>query len=572
MRLEPGERLAIDRKGRSVNDTPITFRTFCIALAVVVAFVVAFWIQYPPRYLTNDDVMIRLGIEGRAFPGEGPTGFVLITHSILGWSLAWANQLLPTAPLWDLSVAATLVCALAVLFALAWTALGGGWIARLTAVSTIVVVAFPLIAVFQFTIGATLAGSASVIMAIRELASMRPRRAVIIASTALLVAGLLVRPMGAAAGAMITGLCLVPWSVWRTSDWGARLTQLAAAIGVVIVLSAGLGYVDGLLYRGDRAWDAYYRYMWMAAQLVEWGGDLPADDIAAIRGAAGWSSNDWAMLQRWLAVDPALHGFDRLANAHEARTAAMPLNQWLSWMTRQVAGVSANTLRNLGVHSVLPLIAIATVAAFHTRWRHRAALAAAIVIFCAVCIAIEARFKDLPFRLLAPLQASVAAAAIIMTSPRRREPPVAVAIAGLAIILAVLTHQVRTILPAAERDHTHTAQVEREVQEMLRLSPSLVVLHADAFPSEHWWRPFVQPHATLQAISLDTINPLLQQFLTRTGRQPVFRAICEDPSILVVSEEDRLDLITTYFREHFNRKIAWTQVYSGSFRAWRCVG
>jgi hypothetical protein len=555
-----------------VNDTRVTLRSFGIALAVVVALVVAFWIQYPPRYLTNDDVAIRLGIEGTAVPGQAPTGFVLMTHSILGWTLVWAHHLLPAAPLWDLTVAATLVCALAVLFALAWTALGTRWIPRLTAVSAMLVVALPLIAPVQFTIGATLAGSASVLLAVTELASPRPRRVVIVMSVILLVAGLLVRPMGGAAGALITGSVLVPWFVWRTRADRARTAYLAATLIAVLALSGGLNYVDGLIYRTDQAWDAYHQYNWMAAQLVEWGGDMPADDIASIRAAAGWSSNDWSMLQRWLAVDPALHGFKQVSHAYAARTAAMPWNEWLSWTARQAADGSGNTLRNLAIDSVTPLIAITAIAALYARWRHWAALALGAFLFCIVCIGIEARFKDLPFRVVAPLQAGMTAAALIISGALHRKPPVAAAIVGLALVVTLFTHQTRAILEAAERDHRHTAQVEQEVHELLRLSPSLIVMQADAFPAEHWWRPFVQPPVALQAISLATINPFLQEFLTKTGRQPVFRAICEDPSILVISEEDRLNLITMYFREHFNRKIAWTKVYSGSFRAWRCVG
>jgi hypothetical protein len=550
----------------------ISLRAFCIALLVVPALVGALWLQYPPRYLTNDDVVIRLGIEGKAFPGQGPTGFVLMTHSILGWSLVWAHQLLPTVPLWDLTVAATLACALAVLFGLAWNVLGTGWIGRLTAVCAMLVVAFPLVAAVQFTIGATLAGGASVLLAVGELAAPRPRRVPVIISAVLLVAGLLVRPMGATAGALITGGVLVPWFLWQVSPKGARLAYTSATLGVVIVLASGLNYADGLIYRSDHMWDTYHQHNWMAAQLVEWGGDLAADDITAIRAAAGWTRNDWAMLQRWLAVDPALHGFEQVSHAYQARAAAMPWNEWLLWMAQQAANGSGITLRNLGVESVLPLITIGTVAALYARRRDRAALAVGLLLFCIMCIAIEARFKDLPFRLLAPLQASVTAAAMIISGTRHRDPPAAAAIIGLAAILTVLTYQARTIVEATERDHRHTAQVEQEVRELLRLSPSLVIMQADAFPSEHWWRPFVQPPLTFQAISLATINPLLQEFLNRTGRQPIFRAICEDPSILVVSEEDRLGLVTTYFREHFNRTIAWTQVYSGSFRAWRCIG
>ena len=140
---------------------------------------------------------------------------------------------------------------------------------RLTAVSAMLVVALPLVAGVQFTIGATLAGSASILLAVTELACPRPRRTVIVMSVILFVAGLPYRPMGGAAGALITGGVLVPWFVWRTRADAARTAYLAATLVLVVVLSAGLNYVDGLMYRTDQAWNAYHQHNWMAAELVD---------------------------------------------------------------------------------------------------------------------------------------------------------------------------------------------------------------------------------------------------------------------------------------------------------------
>jgi hypothetical protein len=180
-------------------------------------------------------------------------------------------------------------------------------------------------------------------------------------------------------------------------------------------------------------------------------------------------------------------------------------------------------------------------------------------------------FKDLPFRLLTPLQVCLVATMLGTIGVRRRQPSPAVAIACLAILLTMLSYQSQALLTT--RDREHTAQVEDEILELQQLSPSLLVIHADAFPAEHWWRPFVRPRTTLRAISLAGNNqsPALQQFLASTGRHPLFRAMCDDPSVLVVSEEGRLELVTTYFREHFDTAIHWTPAYAGSFTAWRCV-
>jgi hypothetical protein len=548
----------------------ITGRTFCTALAIVVTCVVAFWVQYPPRYLTNDDVAIRLGIEGHAIPGEGATGFVLMTHAALGWALVWLHRMLPGAPLWDIAVVGTLLCSTALLFALTWTALGAGWLARGTAAGVLAVTVLPLLLDVQFTIAATLAGAAAILLATTELASGAPRRSILGMATALLLAGLLVRPMGASAGAAIVGLSLMPGAICQARPRGTALARAAGALGAAVALSAGLLYADGLLYRIDRAWDEYYRYNWMAAQLAEWGGELPPADVQTIRAAAGWSSNDWAMMQRWLAADPGLHGLTQVSRAYQARSTTLEWTRWFAWLADRTASVGGDAARHVTIDSAALLVAIATVAVIYMGWQSRAALTLGMLVFVGLCVALEVRFKDLPFRLLGPLQAGVAATALLIAARQRRAPGPAAAIVGLAIVLTLVTYHVRSALPAAARDRLHTAQVEREVLQLRKLSPSLIVIQADAFPSEHWWRPFVQPVQELDVVRVSAGDPLLQHFLTRTGRQPLFRAVCDDPSILVISEQDRLELVTTYLREHFGDRIRWTPVYAGSFRAWRC--
>jgi hypothetical protein len=72
------------------------------------------------------------------------------------------------------------------------------------------------------------------------------------------------------------------------------------------------------------------------------------------------------------------------------------------------------------------------------------------------------------------------------------------------------------------------------------------------------------------ALGWNNQNPQLQRFLAQTGRQPLLRAMCADPSILVVAEKDRLEVVTQYLREHFRIEVAWAEAYAGSFHVWRC--
>jgi len=554
-------------------DDPFTWRRFGVALTVVLTVIIAFWALSPPRYLTNDDVAIRLGVEGAAVPGQPPTGFVLLTHAALGWALASLHDVLPRVPLWDLINAAVLACGLAAFFTLAWSALGPGYLARLTSLAAMLAAAAPLVVGMQFTIGAVLAGGAAVGLALTEYLSTAPRRLVLVMSTLLLLGALLVRPMGGAAGAITVGLLLTPWIVWRARAGGIRLLDVAGVVAVAVALCGALLSLDGLLYRVSSEWEEHYEYNWMEAQLVEWGGELPPSETRAIRAAVGWSGNDWAMLQRWFGVDPELHGYAQVRKAYEARPALMNWNDRLDGFADRLAIVSPGTLQQLAIDSVQLLAVIAALVAVFAGIRGGTAVACVLLLFLGLCVAIEAAFKELPFRLLAPLQGCALAAVLITVGTRRRTASPQLSIVGLAVILAVLTQQARTIAATTGSDRRHTAQVEEDVSALQELSPSLIVIHADAFPATHWWRPFVQPTVELPAISLagHNQNPQLQHFLSATGRQPLFRAVCDDPSILVISEPGRLDLVTTYLREHFNAAVRWDAVFTGSFRAWRCV-
>jgi hypothetical protein len=106
----------------------------------------------------------------------------------------------------------------------------------------------------------------------------------------------------------------------------------------------------------------------------------------------------------------------------------------------------------------------------------------------------------------------------------------------------------------------------------MQLRPSLLLLHGDSFPSEFWWRPFHTPPLSLPAIQLglNNRNPYVQRFVAHSYRDSLLRGICSDPSIIVVAEHGRLDAVTAFLKEQYGADVQWSEVYSGSFRAWRC--
>lgn len=544
-------------------------RTFAVAALVAVAAAVAAWLVNPPVYFTNDDVAVRLALEGRAVPGEPASGYALFPSAALGWAIAFAHQFAPGVPLWDLVVAATLLAAVAVFGTVMWTAAGRSWMARAAAVAALVATTAPLVTGIHYTVSATLAGGAGMLLVVVELEARERRRWGMIAlGAALVLAGMLVRPMGAMAGAAAIAVFLVPLVPLRA----LRLRYVAAALAATLALYVAVQSLDAALYALNAEWDAYYRYHGIVQRLYEWGGELTTRDSDSVRAAVGWSANDWQMLQAAFGVDPALHGLDRVSKAYETRAAMVGWDGIARWAVERLGAVDAADAWRVLAAAAASLVAGGALAVACGA-RGAAAAAGVAVLFCAFCVATELVFKELPFRLLAPLATCAVAALGVAAGALGGMRSAFASVVAVGVVLAIAGAEVPAALASAAAEYRHSQQVDREVGRLQALEPSLVVLHSDTFPSEHWWRPFRQPPVELRAVSLGWNNqsPALQRFLTHSGRQPLLRALCDDPSLLIVGEEDRLEFVTTYLREHFGRAAEWSDVFAGSFRAWRCV-
>ena len=554
---------------REPVDMTFRWRTFVVALLAVTVVMLAAWSTwYPPFYLENDDVTIRMALEGVSAPEATSTGFALMTNAALGWAIVGLQRVLPSIPGWDLVLATTLLGAVAVLLALVWDALGTGWLARTTVVGALVVAIAPMVPSIQFTISATLAGGAAALLALTEMGTPRPRKAVLLMAFFLYVVGLLIRPMGGPAGAAVAVGLSVPYLRSRRWGWVHALGVLAT---VSIVFFAAQ-YVDVLLYGRDAEWDAYFRFNWLVGPLLEWGGDVSRNHGEEIRQSVGWSANDWSMLLGSWGVDPVIHGFNRVNQAYQAQTAAVNRVGVLSVMFGRAVSFPGESLRSLVDSSALVAITGGLLLVAYATRRTAAMVVAVLLLFWAMCVSLDVVFERLPWRLLGPLEVLFVAATLITIGTSRRVPPAVLGIVSLGVVMAlaapVLTAEARE---AAQRLR-QSEDIDREVAQLQRLSPSLVIFYGSRFPREYWWRPFHRPPGRVPAIALgwNNQNPQLQHYLSATGRQPLYRALCTDPSMFIVSERQPLDFVTTYMREHFDTAVSWTQVYDGTFPAWRC--
>jgi hypothetical protein len=244
-----------------------------------------------------------------------------------------------------------------------------------------------------------------------------------------------------------------------------------------------------------------------------------------------------------------------------------------------------------------------------------------VIFFAAYCLGVQIGFKSLPFRLLAPMFACFVS--VLLSTARLRQRgrksaaldryaahnedfvPVgrresgphsgpmraerakrhwqpATSSAGyqgrslwlvLVAVLLLSVYQARAVFAAMAANRRHSLQVDAEGAALAALQPSLVVIHRDRFPEEHWLRPFHTPGVRLLTIRLgrNNQNPQLLSFFQRSGLSTFPSAICDDPSIFVVSEPGRLDVLTTDLRERAGRSVIWKPVFTGSFTAWQCL-
>ncbi|MEQ1908686.1 MAG: hypothetical protein ABMA15_07675 [Vicinamibacterales bacterium] len=548
------------------------WHVFFVALPVTIACVAAFWTTIPPTYLTNDDVFIRLSIEGLTAPGAAPTGFVVMAHSLLGWALV-AMQNVVSVHVWDVMVAALLVWSIAIALTIVWTSSGPERAPRIAGILAMLVAFVPLMSGMQFTISATLAGAVAAALAATELFSAAPRVSVLVMSTSLLLLGLLVRLMGTAAGAVLMTTLLAPLVFNARAVQTPRAVRLGAMLTIVIALTGTLLYLDGSLYGLHDEWSVYFQNAWKTARLFEWGGDVPLDALNAMRARVGWSANDWQTLKGWWGIDTQVHSIARIADAYDAWADLAGWRARAESLGSRLTRVDQATFARLVGESAFPLAAGLAFAAIRASRRNAAAIGATLAVFFVACVAIEIGFKELPFRLFAPLQAGLVLAIVVVAGSRGRTAPRTVQFAAGIVLVALLARSGWVVATETIGDVLHANAIDRQVAEVLALRPSLLVLHADAFPSEHWWRPFHTPPVTLAAIQLGQYqhNPLIDDYLSRSGRQPLLRAICTDRSILVVSEEGRLQPATTFIREHYGIEVEWTEVFAGSFRVWRCT-
>jgi hypothetical protein len=542
-----------------------------VSIALVVGAMSMLWAWMPPAYDTNDDATIRGVLEGTRVPGQPPTGFALLPHAALGWSLVAVRSVWPAVYAWDLAITGALAWGFAVFVALVCGSFSSIAL-RLAAIAVAATALLPLIGSVQYTISATVAGGAAVALAWSELqGGPPPRRSVLVMATALFVFGLLVRSGGAMAGALAVSACLLPRAIAARRRGMAAIAALA---GTSFALSALLYAADVALYKARPEWDEYRQMNELVTTLFDWNWQavLPrAVDVSGARQSVGWTASDWTVLEHAWAVSPERFSLAPVRAFYEATVEHLTAWDYVRAAVQRLWTFDrANWLERLD-ETWPALLGVLVIVALCSRPRDLGVTLGVAAFFVAYCLSVQVGFKSLPFRLLAPMIACFACVVLSTMRPR----PIGRITAGfvMAVILVLCGYQTRMVLAGMAANHRHSLQVDAEGAALAGLHPSLVVIHRDRFPEEHWQRPFHRPAVRLLTIRLgrNNQNPQLLSFFQASGLPTFPWAICDDPSVLVISEPGRLDVLTTDLRERGGRSVIWKRVFTGSFDAWQCL-
>ena len=543
-----------------------------LALALLMALVASSRVAFDPYYETNDDVAMRLIVEGHFVPGQGPSGFTLFMNALVGKALAAAYSVWPGPPWYDLCLGAiALAGVLSLLYACLdpLPALGWVFVAGLCAQMLL-----PILVSCQFTHAATISAAGGVILlarlALRDLTS-RERRLHLAFGPALIVAGSLVR-MEAAVLAVGLGLLLglpLLWTRWREGE-PERASLGAAGRGVLTaaVIAAGLFALDFSLYARAPGWGEFREYNTLL-RIMEYvpQSEVTASVLADLRREVGWSENDLVMLRGWFNTDPELFSKGRVRRAVEvmARHGLPGARVDLESLRWSLLAFLKEAWR--------PLLLLAVAPWLRPSRRLFAYALYTLLVLVALVTVLSASLKTVPHRVywgLLTLSIAFLLLAAARVGGRARPIPSAI---GACFVLALLGLGARQLRARCAGTNHWSNTVRRELAELRAARDQVLAVGVGkAFPYAVHWRPLRQPKKRIDLLPImsSARTPLVLDFLRRTGREDLALALCRDPDLWLVASPSFTPVLAQFLREHHGMEVEFRPKLQGSFFVYRC--
>lgn len=546
------------------------------APALVGLLLMVAWLAFDPYYLTNDDVAMRLMVEGTLVPGMAPTGFCLFMNVGLGKALATAYRWAPALPWYDLALGAGALAGSMVLLR-TWLRLGEA-LGLLGVLALGLHFILPLFVHCQFSLVAmTLAAAATAsvtysLVWARGEGEARTSRGI---AGALFVGASLVRAEAAALVVLMAALLALPLIVVRCREnssgrpgWQAGLLLGAAAFG-----TAGLSGVDWLLYAREPGWEDFRESNWLRARLTEYlpSGRVTAGALARLQDEVGWSPNDLRMLREWWVTDRALFSTEKLRRA-VATIEAIPGQEAVGRRRQRWSSALRTAGGRLG--QVWPSVLLLGALLLRRPSRPGALyLAGSTLVVLGTATVLDLTLKPVPARLFLGMLLLQATFVALSVARWGRRPQPAGAALGTLVLLVTVTWGVVELGRGSALRAAQTAEVRADVVALAESGESVVVLQGAAFPFEAYWRPLRKnpfPFAFV-ALGVSAQTPPVQQFLAHTGRLDLPLALCREPTLRLVTRKERLPFLSKFLLEHHGLNATFVVAFRGrTFKAFSC--
>jgi hypothetical protein len=545
----------------------ITRQAVLITTVVVAFSVLSGWLPTPPLYLTNDDVAMRLLVEGHFAPGAVPTPFLMFMHIAVGGVLSALYTTARSVPWYDVLMLATALAANIALVS-AWS--GPSTASRLRALMLSVVLFGPVYATPQFSLIGMTAAAAGLTLLIQAFsatsASDHPTAAWPSYGLCLFTVGTLIRAEGAVLLLIQAVASMLITNSYRAQSlpllWGRLLTRatLLASIPLVALVT------NFVAYQLSPGWREFPEFNYVRGMLTEYApaSGVQPETMSSLNAKTGWSKNDLQLLQGWFFENADVFSLEKL---RAALTVVRQRNRTAGSVLTDIARATRALIRE----TWLPILFLMALSASANRWPRQLILTAILVVmFLVVAASASAWLKELPFRVYWPMVVLVGGLAIGGRDGDSNYVMSAISLlaAGtLLLFIAIPRWQQQELRADEARD------VRTDVIALSRLDPSLVIIHADALRWEYVWRPFtntVFPHPFI-GIGASVRTPPIQSVLRREGRSDLANAICSDSRVVLLARPWLPPALVIFMREHYARRVAFDAVFEGrTFTAWRC--
>lgn len=542
-------------------------RALPATLIIVAVLVSMAWLFFFPNYQTNDDVGIRLVLEGRIAPGAEPSGYAFFINLALGQIIAALYRLAPTLHWYDLAEQGTLWLSSSVaLYCSIRRIRCWSDVAFVTLIASIFFTAFISI---QFTIVAILSagtGAAAVLFVRRTPMALFEMAALTFSGTALIVLGCLFRLEAGLLSLFSIGIVWALSKLQRTEErivFRPSWLLLFPIAGFVLVAAAVLYHVLSLA--GSPEWRDFFVFNFKRAWLTRMAASrFDRATLAQAYRAAGLSLADYRLLRNWMFIDSRVINMETLGAV-------------LSHLPKLPSSSAAQIVSLLSAYSAHKFLrfALLGMVLYEANKRMIAFVSLATLIMTAIIIAISILLKPLPVRVFWPLACEYLFALwMFASSPGSTRPHWSVAPLVVLSFLSAAAILVRGDWLSIAHRANSTREALADITNLALTGNTTAVVFGAAFPYIAVERPFgpliIQRRLNLLPFGTLTPSPVMAPIVQRLAIPDIATWLCSDRVVLIM-RPSAVSAFSAYYPRHRHYQVKIERFFSGkTFAAYRC--